>query len=84
MSVSGFLIRSNIRDVIDIFEINRKECARLLLEYPKWCVPGTFKPRSGAPPTEEDPNAKNWQLESVVAEVRSVSSQLLDHQHHIV
>ncbi|KAN0097847.1 MIF4G like domain containing protein [Tylopilus felleus] len=69
MSVSGFLIRSNIRDTVDIFEVNRKECARLLLEYPKWCVPGTFKPRSGAPPpTEEDPNAKNWQLESVVIE----------------
>ncbi|KAG8218274.1 MIF4G like-domain-containing protein [Butyriboletus roseoflavus] len=69
INVSGFLIRSNIRDMVDIFEINRKECARLLLEYPKWCVPGTFKPRSGAPPTtEEDPNAKNWQLESVVIE----------------
>ncbi|KAG6375040.1 MIF4G like-domain-containing protein [Boletus reticuloceps] len=48
--------------------VNRKECARLLLEYPKWCAPGTFKPRSEAPPTEEDPNAKNWQLESVVIE----------------
>ncbi|KAF8450945.1 MIF4G like-domain-containing protein [Boletus edulis BED1] len=57
MSVSGFLIRSNVRDVVDIFEVNRKECARLLLEYPK-CTP----------PTEEDPNAKNWQLESVVIE----------------
>ncbi|KAF8841289.1 hypothetical protein BDN67DRAFT_989826 [Paxillus ammoniavirescens] len=67
-SMSGFLIRSNIRDIIDVFEVNRKECARLLLEYPKWCVPGTFKPRSGAPPTEEDPNAKNWQLESAVIE----------------
>ncbi|KAI9572404.1 MIF4G like-domain-containing protein [Boletus coccyginus] len=69
MSVSGFLVRSNIRDTVDIYEVNRKECARLLLEYPKWCVPGTFKPKSGAPPpTEEDPNAKNWQLESVVIE----------------
>ncbi|KAG1828882.1 armadillo-type protein [Suillus variegatus] len=28
---------------------HRKECARLLLEYPKWCVPGTFKPKPGAP-----------------------------------
>ncbi|KAG6333085.1 hypothetical protein ID866_6009 [Astraeus odoratus] len=67
-TVSGFLIRSNIRDMIDIFEVNRKECARLLLEYPKWCVPGTFKPRAGAPPTEEDPIANNWQLESTVIE----------------
>lgn len=75
MSVSGFLIRSNIRDTVDIFEINRKECARLLLEYPKWCVPGTFKPKSEAPPPiEEDPNAKNWQHESVVIEASHVSS----------
>ncbi|KAL4075617.1 MIF4G like-domain-containing protein [Scleroderma yunnanense] len=68
-SVSGFLIRSNLRDMIDIFEVNRKECARLLLEYPKWCVPGTFKPRAGAPPVEEDPSANNWQLESIMIEV---------------
>ena len=59
--------------MVDIFEVNRKECARLLLEYPKWCVPGTFKPKSGAPlPIEEDPNAKNWQLESAVIEVSNI------------
>lgn len=82
MSVPGFLIRSNIRDTVDIFEVNRKECARLLLEYPKWCVSGTFKPGSGAPPTEEDPNAKNWQLESVVVEASSIiSSPLLNCSH---
>ncbi|KAF9224403.1 hypothetical protein BS17DRAFT_779738 [Gyrodon lividus] len=81
-SISGFLIRSNIRDVIDIFEVNRKECARLLLEYPKWCVPGTFKPRSGAPPTEEDPNAKNWQLESAVIETILGSLFLLAEPPH--
>ncbi|KAH7888158.1 MIF4G like-domain-containing protein [Phlebopus sp. FC_14] len=68
-TIAGFLIRSNILDTIDIFEVNRKECARLLLEYPKWCVPGTFKTRSAVPPGEEDPGAKNWQLESTVIEV---------------
>ncbi|KAI6046510.1 MIF4G like-domain-containing protein [Pisolithus marmoratus] len=67
-TISGFLIRSNLRDMIDIFEVNRKECARLLLEYPKWCVPGTFKPRAGGPPIEDDPSANNWQLESVIIE----------------
>lgn len=55
--------------MFDIFEVNRKECARLLLEYPKWCIPGTFKPRAGAPPVEDDPNANNWQLESAISEV---------------
>jgi len=55
--------------MIDILEVNRKECARLLLEYPKWCVPGTFKPTAGAPPVEDDPSANNWQLESAIIEV---------------
>lgn len=67
--------------MVDIFEVNRKECARLLLEYPKWCVPGTFKPGSGAPPTEEDPNVKNWQLESVVVEVSSVSGSSMAYSY---
>lgn len=77
MSVSGFLIRSAIRDMVDIFEVNRKECARLLLEYPKWCIPGTFKPRPGAPPAEEDLSAKNWQLESAVVEVSLAPNSIL-------
>ncbi|KIJ70616.1 hypothetical protein HYDPIDRAFT_172390 [Hydnomerulius pinastri MD-312] len=81
-TISGFLIRSNILDMIDIFEVNRKECARLLLEYPKWCVTGTFKPRSGAPPAEEDPNAKNWQLESAVIETILGSLFLLPESTH--
>ncbi|THU97737.1 ARM repeat-containing protein [Dendrothele bispora CBS 962.96] len=38
--------------MVDIFEVNRKECARLLLEYLKWTLPGTFKPKPGAPPPE--------------------------------
>ena len=54
--------------MIDIFEVNRKECARLLLEYPKWALPGTFKPRPGAPP-QEPVAGKDWQLESTVIEV---------------
>jgi nuclear cap-binding protein subunit 1 len=63
-----------MRDMIDIFEVNRKECARILLEYPKWCHEGTFKPRPGAPAPEtngdvEKPPGKDWQLESVIIEV---------------
>ncbi|KAH7924822.1 hypothetical protein BV22DRAFT_1105259 [Leucogyrophana mollusca] len=67
-TLSGFLVRSNILDTIDIFEINRKECARLLLEYPKWCLPGTFKPKPGAPAAEDEGIGKNWQLESALIE----------------
>lgn len=68
-SIYGFLIRSNLRDTIDIFEVNRKECARLLLEYPKWCMVGTFRPAPGAPLLEDDSNAYNWQLECAIIEV---------------
>jgi nuclear cap-binding protein subunit 1 len=61
-------VRTGLLDLVDIFEINRKECARLLLEFPKWVPTGTFKPRPGAPP--QDPVAgKDWQLESTTIEV---------------
>lgn len=55
--------------ILDIFEVNRKECARLLLEYPKWTLPGTFKPKPGAPIEADPVLGKDWQLESTVIEV---------------
>jgi len=63
-------VRSTLLDIIDIFEINRKEGARLLLEYPKWTVPGTFKPKPGTTVDGNLETAKNWQLESTLLEVR--------------
>ena len=70
----GFVIRSALLAITDIFEVNRKECARLLLEYPKWSLPGMFKPKPGAPPPPEGENGaehegKEWQLESTILEV---------------
>ncbi|RPD62077.1 hypothetical protein L227DRAFT_609933 [Lentinus tigrinus ALCF2SS1-6] len=64
---AGFILRSNILDIIDIFEVNRKECARLLLEYPKWTLPGTFKARPGAPPSPPA-EGKNWDLDNTLIE----------------
>ncbi|KAF5363779.1 hypothetical protein D9756_000886 [Leucocoprinus leucothites] len=61
---AGYIIRSALIDTIDIFEINRKECARLLLEYPKWNLPGTFKPKPGSTVEHEPFPGKDWQLES--------------------
>lgn len=67
---AGYAVRTDLCAIIDIFEVNRKECARLLLEYPKWTLPGTFKPRQGAPPSDQAPVAgKDWQLESTILEV---------------
>lgn len=56
-------------DIVDIYEVNRKECARLLLEYPKWTLAGTFKPKPGTPLTTETVSEKDWQLESTIIEV---------------
>ncbi|KZT12669.1 uncharacterized protein LAESUDRAFT_733291 [Laetiporus sulphureus 93-53] len=77
----GYAIRSGILDIIDIFEVNRKECARLLLEFPKWMLPGTFKSRPGAPP-QEPVLGKDWQLESTILEVTLGSIFILPESHH--
>ncbi|PFH50582.1 hypothetical protein AMATHDRAFT_144777 [Amanita thiersii Skay4041] len=65
---AGYVVRTSLLDLIDIFEVNRKECARLLLEYPKWNLPGTFKPKPGAPVEMEPVPGKDWQLESTILE----------------
>ncbi len=73
----GFILRSNLIDMVDIFEVNRKDCARLLLEYPKWTLPGTFKPRPGAP---EQPlvAGKGWDLDNTLIEVCSIQECIID------
>ncbi|TFK74356.1 hypothetical protein BDN72DRAFT_886358 [Pluteus cervinus] len=64
----GYAIRTALIDIIDIFDVNRKECARLLLEYPKWSLPGTFKPKPGITAELEPVPEKDWQLESTIIE----------------
>lgn len=69
---AGYAIKSTMLDIIDIYEVNRKEAARILLEYPKWAPEGTFKPKGNAPagvPVPEPVPGKDWQLESTVIEV---------------
>jgi len=68
----GYAVRADLLDIIEIFEVNRKECARLLVEYPKWAVKGTFKPRPGDPTEASDRipiPGRDWQLESTFIEV---------------
>ena len=74
MTPAGYAVRADLMDIVDIFEVNRKECARLLMEYPKWTIAGTFKPK----PTHDTPErvpvpGKDWQLESSIIEVRVFS-----------
>lgn len=42
-TVMGWTLRSLFLDMINIYEVNRKECARLLLALPHHLTPGTFK-----------------------------------------
>lgn len=73
-------MRSDIIDIVEIFEVNRKECARILVEYPKWTVNGTFKPRPGDPTDSPDRiplPGRDWQLESTLIEVLVVLLFLL-------
>ncbi|KAM6495489.1 MIF4G like domain containing protein [Amanita muscaria] len=65
---TGYVIRTALLDIVEIYEVNRKECARLLLEYPKWNLPGAFKPKPGAPVESDPVEGKDWQLESTILE----------------
>jgi len=67
----GFLVRSTWADMMDIYEINRKESARVLLDSARWFKPGTFRPKPGTvpPPQPDDPPPMGYQLELSVMEV---------------
>ncbi|GMK55464.1 hypothetical protein CspeluHIS016_0205200 [Cutaneotrichosporon spelunceum] len=42
-TVLGWTLRSLLLDTLNIFEVNRKECARFLLNISRYLTPGTFK-----------------------------------------
>ncbi|KAM0746015.1 hypothetical protein T439DRAFT_307230 [Meredithblackwellia eburnea MCA 4105] len=62
---SGEVLRSLIFDIIDLYEINRKECASILLDLPKWFKKGTFRGRDDG---EIDEEARQWSLENLIVE----------------
>lgn len=41
-------MRSTLVDMLELYEINRKECARLVLVLPSFLEPGVFKPPPSA------------------------------------
>lgn len=59
---SGIALRSMIHDMVDLYEVNRKECAIFLLALPQWFERGTFS--AG----EDDDSSKPWILEHLVVE----------------
>lgn len=64
--------------MMDIYEINRKEAARVLLDSARWFKPGTFRPKPGTapPPQPDDPPPTGCQLELSVMEVRGLISMI--------
>ncbi|CEH15565.1 Nuclear cap-binding complex, subunit NCBP1/CBP80 [Ceraceosorus bombacis] len=48
-SPSGLVLRSLLADVVDLYEVNRKECARILFDFARWCRVGTFVGKSVEP-----------------------------------
>lgn len=71
MTPAGYALKSTLLDIIDIYDVNRKECARILLEFPKWTPPGTFRAKPNPPPGIQLPDpvpGKDWQLENTVVD----------------
>jgi nuclear cap-binding protein subunit 1 len=67
-TIAGYTIRSCLTDTIHIFEVNRKDCARILLEFDRWTIAGTFRPKPGTPAKEGTEDRPGWQLENTVME----------------
>ncbi|WVF72372.1 hypothetical protein IAT40_007187 [Kwoniella sp. CBS 6097] len=63
-TVDGWFLRSLVLDLINIYEVNRKECASLLLNLRNHLPKGTFKPTT--PPTDDSEPVSTWSLESLV------------------
>ncbi|KAL7412966.1 MIF4G like-domain-containing protein [Mrakia frigida] len=79
-TTSGWILRQLVHDTISIFEINRKECARILLEFPNWFESGSFKPPPNVslpPPSSSDSATppSTWSLESLI--VSSILSTII-------
>ncbi|KAF9643748.1 hypothetical protein BDM02DRAFT_3181735 [Thelephora ganbajun] len=71
VSSVGYALKSTLLDIIDIYDVNRKECARILIEFPKWTPPGTFRSKPNPPPGIQIPDpvpGKDWQLENAVVD----------------
>ena len=75
---AGYVVRTCVQDMLEIFEINRKEGARLLLELPRWFDSSTFKSRvtdeDNPAPAEEE--VMGWNLECTIVEVRASSAHI--------
>jgi nuclear cap-binding protein subunit 1 len=66
----GYVVRTLVSDIVDAYEVNRKECAQVLVNINRWLTTGIFI-QPGQNPSQEEKIADggNWQLESTLVEV---------------
>lgn len=67
---SGVVMRSLIHDIVNLYELNRKDAAAVLLDIPRWLAPGTFV--SSKRSDNLDASESKWILENLIVEVRYV------------
>ncbi|WWC85240.1 uncharacterized protein L201_000102 [Kwoniella dendrophila CBS 6074] len=66
-TLEGWVLRSLTLDLMNIYEVNRKECATLLLSLRKFLPSNTFKPlQPPAEGEEENNDLSTWSPESLV------------------
>ncbi|ORX39663.1 MIF4G like-domain-containing protein [Kockovaella imperatae] len=65
-TLDGWTLRSLILDIVTLFEVNRKECARILLSLRQFVTRQTFKPLN--PPSEADQSFSTRSLESLIVQ----------------
>ncbi|KZT62167.1 hypothetical protein CALCODRAFT_479362 [Calocera cornea HHB12733] len=62
-TLTGYLLRTLSADTVNIFEVNRREAARILTELPRWCRKGLLKLKNAEGELEGE-----WQLEPLLVE----------------
>lgn len=86
------MLRSIVNDIIDLYEVNRKECARILFDSARWLRKGTFTGKSTSPEkgifghaddawqTSEDGEMQGgWVLDDFIVEVSGVQIHPFDN-----
>ncbi|CAO1625948.1 unnamed protein product [Parajaminaea phylloscopi] len=94
---SSVVLRGLVNDIVDLYEVNRKECARILFGIHKWLRRGTFAGKAVSPDSgifgdaddlawtgadDSDPEG-GWTLDDVIVECILSSSFLLPHAPHV-
>ncbi|AFR93047.2 nuclear cap-binding protein subunit 1 [Cryptococcus neoformans C23] len=80
-TLDGWYLRSLVLDIINLYEVNRKECSRILLELRKFLPRDTFRPIVPLP-EDASPPPSTWSLESLVISTLLGAMLTLPKSHH--